>query len=347
MKAMNTSNTHNYTHFILAQMAAILILIALVCIWQQDVLYQIYFSNQVNKIGWVVNGGIFLMFMGGMIQLIRRFFGYRNQENCIYLIKKNISSRQEPLMGISMQSMMGERFLTLQDLSKKRANINQSALAATLLATESSSNSFLKFVHNVLILTGVFGTIISLSLSLLGASDLLANVSGETQQSSESIGIIIFGMSTALSTTLTAIIAYLVFGYFYIKLTDTQTFIISKIEEVTTTTVMPYFSMDKEVAVRDYSESVHQSIQMIEKLNLSQQNYADLAESLNTAIQEISLKIQQIPTSEENQRVIELFQQFVTEFGESTIYNKESLEGITDLLKRGFRISLENKGADV
>ena len=49
-----------------------------------------------------------------------------------------------------------------------------------------------------------------------------------------------------MSTTLTAIIAYLFFGYFYIKLTDTQTFLISKIEEVTATTLMPHLQLNQD-----------------------------------------------------------------------------------------------------
>ena len=216
-------DAHNYTRNILLQMLLVLALVAVASIWQREVIFQIYVANQVNAVGWVVNLGIAMLFFSGLAQLIRRFYEYRTQEQAINRFKTNVNNSEEPLAGIRQDSMVAERFLILKNLNRKKANINQGALAATLLASESSRNSFLKFVHNVLILTGVFGTIISLSISLLGASEILqsggqaATVVGDVKQAS-GLGTMIFGMSTALSTTLTAIFAYLFFGYFYIKL---------------------------------------------------------------------------------------------------------------------------------
>ena len=166
-------DAHHYTRNILLQMLLVVALLAIACIWQHEVIYQIYVANQINAVGWVVNGGILILFVSGLLALIKRFYEYRTQEQDINRFKTNVNNSDDPLLGIRQDCMVAQRFLTLKSLHRQKANINQGALAATLLASESSRNSFLKFVHNVLILTGVFGTIISLSISLLGASEIL------------------------------------------------------------------------------------------------------------------------------------------------------------------------------
>ena len=234
------SRQHHYTRNILAQMLAVLLLLLGVIVWQWDVVQQIYLQNQVNAIGWTINGGIVLLFLFGLAVLVWRFFEYRDQEIAIARFLLNTEQGREPLLEVNPKGMLAERYRTLLKLSRRHADINHNALASTLLASESSRNSFPKFVHNVLILTGVFGTIISLSLSLLGASEM---IHGST--AANGLGTMIFGMSTALSTTMTAILAYLIFGYFYIKLTDTQTYLISRVEEVTATILLPHLRLNQ------------------------------------------------------------------------------------------------------
>lgn len=237
--------TQNQTRSILIRMPVLLAMLAAVCLWQRDILYQIYVANQVNAVGMVVNAGIFVLFLGGLLQLVFRFFEYRSEERDILLFEENAKSGQKALIGVSKGSMVATRYQILHKAVKDNVQVDQSALASTLLAEQSSRNSFLKFVHNVLILTGVFGTIISLSLSLIGASELLqvdgaaASVAERSAAQESSLGVMIYGMSTALSTTLTAIVAYLFFGYFFIKLTDIQTYLISRLEQLTAITMIP------------------------------------------------------------------------------------------------------------
>ncbi len=302
-------------------------------VWQRDLITQIYFHNQVNAVGWLINGGILLLFVCGLFELIKRFMEYRVQEQAINRLQSNLGTGGEPLIGIPRRLMISERFLTLQELSRRREVINQSALAATLLASESSRNSFLKFVHNVLILTGVFGTIVSLSISLLGASDILQSsgqiniLPGGDQESGKGLGTMIFGMSTALSTTLTAILAYLFFGYFYIKLTDTQTFLISKIEEVSATTLIPHFQSGQGGAL-DFSD-IQSAGELIEKLGQSQERVTQkLTELLESRAAE----------DRGNQEMLALIREMIEVQMSTTNQNNENLNEVVSLLQRGFRL---------
>ncbi len=337
----DTKSQLNYTRSVLLQMLAVFVLLGGVIVWQWDVVRQIYLQNQINAMGWAINGGIMLLFFCGLGVLVGRFFEYRRQEFNIARFVRNLKEDNDPMEGVEPHGMLAERYRTLQELNRRRANINQNALAATLLASESSRNSFLKFVHNVLILTGVFGTIVSLSLSLLGASDMIygnAQASGQTS----GLGTMIFGMSTALSTTMTAILAYLIFGYFYIKLTDTQTYLISSVEEVTATTLLPYLQPSEEAAVRDYSDSILSASKLIERFEQSQQQYDGSVQALLEATRALSDQLAagvgggRGGIGEEGlvtlmTRIGELQQQSVAE-------NRELLSQVVRLLQEGFRL---------
>ena len=327
-----------YTRNVLLQMLAVFLLLLVVIIWQWDVVYQIYLKNQINAIGWVVNGGILLLFFCGLAVLVGRFFEYRAQESTIARFLLDLESGLDPLLEAGPRCMLAERYRTLWELNRRHASINQSALAATLMALESSRNSFPKFVHNVLILTGVFGTIISLSLALLGASDMIHGTAPAGDQAS-GLGTMIFGMSTALSTTLTAILAYLIFGYFYIKLTDTQTYLISRIEEVTATILLPHLHINQSVE-KDYSDSVRSAAQLIERFDQSQQRYEGAVQALLEATQSLSSLLAADQDSDSIGR--EEIEAMLARLGEqqqrSAEDNRALLSEAVGLLREGFRL---------
>ena len=332
---------YDYTRSILIQVVVVVVLLALAAAWQRDVIYQIYISNQVNAVGWVVNGGILLLFVCGMFQLIQRFSEYRTQELAINRFRNNVQNSDDPLLGIRQDSMVAQRFLVLKSLNRRRANINQNALAATLLASESSRNSFLKFVHNVLILTGVFGTIISLSMSLLGASEILQSGGQGAINSDQGsgLGTMIFGMSTALSTTLTAIIAYLFFGYFYIKLTDTQTFLISKVEEVTATTLMPHLEINQDAIAKDYSDSIRTANELIQRLDESQKVYSQSAQSLRDAVTSMDRRLESLAGNQSDyQELVRLVAQSLDAQQQARESHDRDMKQVVSLLERGFRL---------
>jgi hypothetical protein len=219
----------------------------------------------------------------------------------------NIRQNIEPSQGVDAQALVTQRYKTLLDLHSRRTEINHSALAATLMAGESSRVGFPKFVYHVLILTGVFGTIVSLSVALLGASNMITDI---TEISG--LGVVIHGMSTALSTTMTAIVAYLFFGYFYLRLNDTQTYLISRIEDITATVLLPRFQVQQETVVKDFSDVIRAAAQLVMKLDASQEKYEQTADKLSEVLEQYQVEMQ---------------------------HNSQALEEVVQLLKVGFRLS--------
>lgn len=333
--------TAAYTRHVPLQMGAVIVLLAVVIIWQWDVVRQIYLLNQINAIGWAINGGIAALFLCGLGALVWRFWEYRAQEAGMARLLRNLQGGIEPLQGVDRRGMLAMRYLTLLELSRRRADINHNALAATLLAAESSRNSFLKFVHNILILTGVFGTIVSLSLSLLGASDIIDGGAPSAGQTG-GLGGIIFGMSTALSTTMTAILAYLIFGYFYIKLTDTQTYLISSVEEVTATTLLPHLQPSEQSAEREYSDSMRSAAELIKRLEASQRQYEDSIRALSDAAQALSTQLAQLSGRGDDAQAQHEQAALLARIGEqqqaSAEENRELLTRVVGLLQEGFRL---------
>ena len=217
----------NYSFNILLRFIVISALVIMMMLYNVDYIQNVYLKNQLTNTGYYINGFILGLFLLGMTKLIFALFYYWREERSVSKFIINLHREvHNPLESISEKSLIYHRYSAMHNIYQKRSTINQSALAATMVASESTRLSLPKFVSNILILTGVFGTIISLSIALLGASSLMEDngIGG--------MGQVIHGMSTALSTTTTAIVCYLFFGYFYLKLTDVQTNLFSAIEQI-------------------------------------------------------------------------------------------------------------------
>ena len=339
--AKNKKFTTNYTKSVLAQMLVVLAVLIGIIVWQKEVFYEIYINNQVNAVGWVINGGILFLFISGLAQLIVRFAEYRSQEIALNRFLTNIRQDNDPLQKIDQKTMIADRYVTLGQLNRRRAKINHGALAATLHATESSRNSYLKFVQSVLILTGVFGTIVSLSISLLGASDIL-QFGVRDKAGTEGMGTMIYGMSTALSTTMTAIISYLIFGYFYIKLTDTQTYLISRVEEVTATTLLPHLQSIQDKVTMDYSDSIRGATELMQRFDQSQKVYANSALQLQSSIEQFASTVKPELSDiniETSQRMLTELQAISERQQQAAIRSEQAMERMILLLQEGFRLN--------
>jgi hypothetical protein len=267
----------HYSRNTLIRMVVLGILGTALAIWKIDLINSVYFKDQLTSLGIVVNGAILALFLLGLLRAITILVSYVREESALVRFIRNIEKRppEEALHGVADNSMIGRRFHTLQRLHEARTPINQGALASSLVASESTRNSLPRYINNILILTGVFGTIVSLSMALVGASDVLENAISET-----GMGMVIHGMSTALSTTITAILCYVFFGYIYQRLTDAQTNLISGIEQVTTTYLMPRFQVQTDSVLYEFTGLIRALQGLIEQMHRSQQSFEDTQNQL-------------------------------------------------------------------
>lgn len=276
-----TTRRH-YSRNILIQLLTLFVIVIILLLWQRNFLSLLYLKNQLTVVGWVINGFILLLFLGGMGRLSQLLLNYHREEDALNQFIANVQRVVEPIQGLTPDAIIANRYRVLLELHARRAPINHNALASTLVASESSRLSFPRFVNNSLILTGVFGTIVSLSIALLGASDLIQSVS-----STGDLSIIIHGMSTALSTTMTAIVCYIFFSYFFQKLMDIQTYLISRVETVTSTLLLPRFQAKAETVMKDFSDLLRGATALLQRIDASQQAFEKTASHLDHLAQNL------------------------------------------------------------
>jgi biopolymer transport protein ExbB/TolQ len=268
---------------------------------------ELYLKNQQTPVGLIVNGGILLVFFLGLVKIVTTLSYYMQEEISLARFVRQFSSDPEKLMkGVNPKSVIARRHGTIRKLSEEHARINHSALAATLAADENTRISFTRYVSNILILTGVFGTIVSLAVALMGTSNLL-----DSAQDSGSMGLVIHGMSTALSTTITAILCYLFYGYFYLKLSDAQTHFLSGVEEVTSVYLLPEYSHDSESMLHEVAGLIHGLREAARGMRDIQQEYAVAGNRLHV---------------------------IAADLGEQMNGMTRSVDGIKELLREGFRL---------
>jgi hypothetical protein len=257
--------------------------IAALFMWKVELINSVYFKDQLTVVGLLINGAIVVLFGLGLIKMIGTFLVYAREEAAVLRFLRNLDQARadEVLKGVPTRSIIARRYNTLHRLHEARTPINQGALASALVASESTRTSFPKFINNILILSGVFGTIVSLSMALLGASDLLENA-----VETGGMGMVVHGMSTALSTTITAIICYLFFGYFYLKLTDAQTNLVSAVEQVTTTHLVPRFQVQTDSVLYEFTGLIRSLQGLVQQMQDSQQQFGQVQANLDTTLED-------------------------------------------------------------
>jgi len=314
----------NFSRNVLIHMLFFSIMVGGLLYWKLDFVSSVYFRGQLTYTGLIINGAIVGMFVTGLARIVAMLVLYHREESALLDFVYNLDDGLAPLFEIPKKSMIARRYLTLEKLNKANTPINQSALATTLIATESTRGSFPKFINNILILSGVFGTIVSLSIALIGASDLLAsavNVDG--------MGLVIHGMSTALSTTITAIICYVFFGYFHMKSTDVQTNLVSAIEQVTTTHLMPRFQVQTESILFEFSGLIRSLQSLVQQMESSQDSFSHLATEMHDS---------QGSTEALEQAIASTLKQIHQHQAQTVT---QEMEDIKDLLRAGFRLTEE------
>lgn len=307
----------SYSFNVLMRLIFASVMVVVLIFYNFDFIQNVYLKDQLTHTGYIINGSIVGLFMLGMIKLVMSLLFYWREERAVEKFIVSVHRDNfNPAETINKKSMIYRRYVTMQEIYRQHAPVNQNALAATMVASESTRLSLPKFISNILILMGVFGTIISLSIALLGASNLMED------NGIASMGQVIHGMSTALSTTTTAIICYLLFGYFYLKLTDIQTNLFSAIEQVTTIYLVPRFSHQSENMIHQLAELIKSLRHTAANMQLSQQQYLEMGSRVNEI------------TSKYDERISGM---------------SDNMADIKELLRLGFRLpdehshSLQNK----
>ena len=276
---------------IIIQFAIVVVLVGIGITWNVDFIYHFYFENQQTQTGILINSAIAALMLFGMLNILYHLLRYKREEQAIAGFVNNIESFKADLTdGLPNHSIVVKRLLTMKSIQTAAGEINHSALSAMLTADESTKFGLIKFINNILILTGVFGTIVSLSIALLGASDLIESAAG----SLGGMGLVIHGMSTALSTTITAIVSYVIFGYFYTRLNDVQTHLISGIEHLTSVYLMPQFVKGNDDIVNKMADLIKSVIHATDKLKNTQEIYHASALTLQETISSYPAQLNQV-----------------------------------------------------
>lgn len=298
----------NYSRSVLSQFLMLSILAGFIVLINHEFLLDFYFKNQATNTGYIVNGSILGIFLLGVFRIIILLLRYSREENALTRFIQNVERDDTlPTDRINKKSLIFNRYISVLEISKHNVAVNHSALASTLMATESTRLSLPRFISNILILTGVFGTIISLSIALMGASDIIDSADGISGMS-----IVIHGMSTALSTTATAIVCYLFFGYFYMKLTEVQTELLSGIEQATTLYIMPRFTYQTDSMLHEVGNLVKALHEAARLMASTQVDFAQAGRNLNA---------------------------LTGDYAESLMRVSSDIEEIKALLRDGFRLT--------
>lgn len=293
---------------IIIQFGVVVAISILLIAFNFELIYPFYFENQLTSVGITINGAILGLLIIGLGNILQNLLRYRREETAIVRFVKNVEALKPDLVeGLAADSVVARRHATLRSIQHANGEINHGALAAMLNADETTRFGLIRFINNILILTGVFGTIVSLSIALLGASDLIDSADA----SLGGMGLVIHGMSTALSTTITAIVSYVIFGYFYTRLSDVQVHFLSGIEHLTSVYLLPQYVKSSDDIVHKMSDLIKSVIHAADRLRATQETYHDAALSL--------------------QQTIAAYQQQIDNLG----LEMESIKGI---LREGFRL---------
>lgn len=266
---------------ILTQFGLVILVAAVLIAYHFDVIYPFYAEGQLTNTGIVINGGILLLFLLGIGNIFYNLLRYRREEAAIASFLNNVETQNSDyLQGVPVGSIISQRHATMRTIQSAHGEINHNALASMLNADEATRFGLIRFINNILILTGVFGTIVSLSIALIGASDLIDSADA----SLGGMGLVIHGMSTALSTTITAIVSYAVFGYFYIRLGDVQTHCLSGVEQLTSIYLLPRYVKSSDDIVHKMGDLIKSVIVAADRLKQTQDSYRDSAVTLQQTI---------------------------------------------------------------
>ena len=219
--------------------------------------------------------------------MVMVLFRYVNEHRILLhlteLLKENAKN---PTARLSPKSLAVSRYKAIEWVAGQNAPINQAALAASSNAHENSRLTLIRFVHSTLILAGVFGTVVSLSMALIGAAGLLNSPEGVKEMST-----IIGGMSSALSSTITAIVCFFIFAYFYLRLNDARIQLLTHIEDMTSMFLIPKVTHSEDGMIRQVTQLTDSLSKAADKVLMLEDNLMQVGERLQSVVEDLHGKV--------------------------------------------------------
>jgi len=294
----------------LIQIVIFLIAIAALIFWLKDDIAKLYTSGEISKTGMIINATIVVLFLLGMFRIVITLFRYINEHQIlIKLVEYLKENAQNPASRLPSDSIAIQRYNAVKWVAQQGAPINQAAMAASLNATENSRLTIIRFVHSTLILAGVFGTVVSLSMALIGAAGLLNSPEGIKE-----MGTIISGMSSALSSTVTAIVCFFIFAYFYLRLNDARIQMLTYIEDVTSLYLLPRVTQTETGMIHQVATLTTALKEAADKLMIVERTFIGAGERLQQVVDDLNNKV-------------------------NTESMDNNLNEIKDLIRKGFHLS--------
>ena len=229
-----------------------------------DFLMGFYLGARSTAVGFVVNSIILGLFSLATLYILVSMVAFRKEELAVQKLFQNISKdSKDPMFGIPSESIVGQRYHILQSAHQRQEKIDLQRLGVLLSVELHAKLTFPKFVAGILVLIGMLGTILSLAIALLGASNLIATV-----DSVNDLGAVLNGMSTALSTTMTGIVTYVLFRFFLSRYMAVQSNLQYTVERLTTLQLGPRFLVDESVLAPKI-------VSLVDSLNLAATKIAE------------------------------------------------------------------------
>lgn len=288
------------------QIAVALLVIATFLAFNIGALESLYNSGEISKTGFIIDGIIFALFFVGMLRMVMVLFRYISEHRTLLqLISYLKENAKNPIARLPQNSIAVERYKAVKWVAQQGSPVNQQALAASTNAYENSRLTLVRFVHSTLILAGVFGTVVSLSMALIGAAGLLNSPEGVKE-----MGSIISGMSSALSSTIVAIVCFFIFAYFYLRLNDSRIQLLTHVEDMTSLYLIPKVSHSEEGMIQQIAELTASLNHAAGKLLTVEDKFIVAGDRLQHAVNDLHRQV-----------------------------NNTSIDEIKDLIRKGFHLS--------
>lgn len=153
---------------------------------------------------------------------------------------------RELAQGVPLQSLVGDRLNTLANLKQARARVNVDALQRSSILKESArwSLSFPGYVVSLVMMLGLLGTFIGLSLMVVDIQHALPDAAAQADASRwaasvSSLGRILAGKKTAFSATLAGLLFSIIASGLNFALARAQAGFYDRLERFTSEELLP------------------------------------------------------------------------------------------------------------